>query len=321
MSGRFAVIPTRVLEDERITITHLRVLVAIGSYSDKNGWSFFRSRTIAERLNLSGGRIRTCLGDLKEWGYIEVFAQYREDGSQMNNHYRMIVDIDAPPVGLEGSAAPEQAAPPPSAAQTPPPSAAQTAPSVYGADGPVSPKDRRPPSAPGADTINTPLKTPHRKDPSEHRGSAELPEGFGRFWAAYAPAGERRTNRKACLKLWQSGGLEAHADRIVEHVQACAKSRSWLEGFAPMAETYLRQERFNDTPPAPPGSQLAARAAGPRVGGMTQDERRAHQAEVMASQRRKAGLPPEPGDEEFLDDFDTIDMPPSSPAPRLGAPE
>lgn len=161
MSGRFAVIPIRVLEDERIGMSHLRVLVALGSYCDKNGWARPKSASVAAMVKLSPGRVRTCLAELESFGMVEIHAQFRPDGSQTANHYRVIMDVDAPPIDVVAAAAKT-----PSEIQTPPPKP-DTPCLPMDKTPPVCPKDGHPPSALGADTNERTIGTDHENGPSE----------------------------------------------------------------------------------------------------------------------------------------------------------
>lgn len=161
MSGRFAVIPIRVLEDERIGMSHLRVLVALGSYCDKNGWARPKSASVASMVKLSPGRVRTCLAELQDFGMVEIHAQFRPDGSQTANHYRVIMDVDAPPIEVIAAAAktPSEIQTPPLAADTPCLPQEQTP--------PVCAKGEHPPSALGADTNERTIGTDQVNGPSE----------------------------------------------------------------------------------------------------------------------------------------------------------
>lgn len=94
--SRFCVIPSRVLDDDRFAISHLRVIAAIGTFTDKNGWCYPSIKKIAEKARLSRARVFACIKDLKEWGYIEVHCQYRPDNSQTVNRYRVLFDVGAP---------------------------------------------------------------------------------------------------------------------------------------------------------------------------------------------------------------------------------
>ena len=93
---RFSVVPSRVVEDERFSMTHLRVLLALCTHTDKNGWCFPSRNTMADRVKVSSARISQVTKDLCEWGYIEVTARSRSDGSQTSNGYRVMFDVGQP---------------------------------------------------------------------------------------------------------------------------------------------------------------------------------------------------------------------------------
>lgn len=95
---------------------------------------------------------------------------------------------------------------------------------------------------------------------ADSKPSKAVSAGFARFWEAYKPAKERRTDKPRCLKLWASAGLEARTDEIVEHVQGCAASEQWKNGYAPMAATYLQQCRYDDDVPPVAANVKAATA-------------------------------------------------------------
>ena len=94
--SRFSVVPSRVIEDERFSMTHLRVLMALCTHTDKNGWCFPSRNTMAERVKVSAARISQVTKDLCEWGYLEVTARSRNDGSQTSNGYRVLFDLGDP---------------------------------------------------------------------------------------------------------------------------------------------------------------------------------------------------------------------------------
>ncbi|MDR5833340.1 helix-turn-helix domain-containing protein [Caballeronia sp. LZ034LL] len=96
--SRFIIIPHRVLSDARFTsMTPLRVLMALGNRTDKNGWAFVKRKTLAESVGVSRARISQCIADLRAWGYIEVIAQERSGGGgQTCNRYRVLYDVGGP---------------------------------------------------------------------------------------------------------------------------------------------------------------------------------------------------------------------------------
>lgn len=294
MSGRFAVIPIRVLDDERLNITHLRVLMALSSHSDKHGWSYPGSRKLAEMVRLTPGRVRTCIGELRTFGLLEVSARYRDDGSQTTNFYRVVMDGAFEPV-----AAGQQAIPglePPHAADTPP-HAAQTPPVCLGADAPRLPKGVRPPSA----QERAPLKGPFEGTNGTDQGKGDTapaapvsskPALFSVADLVALGATEEhavawlaiRRKKKADPTLVALKALQREAEKagysVADAVQACAE-RNW-QGF--MAEyvqpkgkpgpavSMPRRLRPSQLSEAELNAQMAADRAGIRAGDVIDGE-------------------------------------------------
>lgn len=95
--SRFCIIPRRAIEDERFSMSHLRVLAALGSFADRNGWCFPSTSTIAVIIGVSRQRVSLCVSDLREWGYLEVHRRTRPtDLGQTSNGYRVLFDVGEP---------------------------------------------------------------------------------------------------------------------------------------------------------------------------------------------------------------------------------
>lgn len=99
------------------------------------------------------------------------------------------------------------------------------------------------------------LKHPSQKfDQTTEHADPKLPDRFADFWKTY-PSTPRKTAKSECAKRWKARQLDAHADTIIDHVAAMARTRQWLEGFEPAPLTYLNQKRWEDgipTTDAPP---------------------------------------------------------------------
>lgn len=155
--SRFCVIPSRVMEDDRMrSMAHLRVLMAIGNHSDKNGWS----RPSLKRIGVLAGKkdkplskpyVSEIISDLEAWGYLTRNAQTRDDGGQTSNLYRVIFDCGDPePCPLDPV---PDGADPHSVSQTPP----------FGmSEPPVRPHRNEPP-------VRSHGTEPHKNNPIEQR--------------------------------------------------------------------------------------------------------------------------------------------------------
>ena len=93
-NARFSIIQSRAVSDDRISNAQFRTLSALGIYGDKNGWCFPKLKTLGDMLGKSKQAVSMDIKALVELGYIEIKKQYREDGSQQNNLYRILFDSD-----------------------------------------------------------------------------------------------------------------------------------------------------------------------------------------------------------------------------------
>ena len=94
--SRFAILPARAIEDDRLSRTHIRALGALGTFTDKNGWAWPSVGTMADALGVSRQLVSRCLHDLKAWGYVEIRGRKGEDGGQTSNLYRVLFDRGEP---------------------------------------------------------------------------------------------------------------------------------------------------------------------------------------------------------------------------------
>ena len=158
--SRFCIIPSRVLDDERFSLTHIRVIAALGQHADKNGWCWPATTTLAERIKVSRQRISTCIRELKEWGYIEVTSRVRPaDGGQTSNLYRVMFDIGAPVDAVTHAATLQPYVAPQQPYVAPP--------ATSGSCTPPQPLEVAPPATSGGCTMNAPCVTTHQNGPVE----------------------------------------------------------------------------------------------------------------------------------------------------------
>ena len=158
--SRFCIIPSRVLDDERFSLTHIRVIAALGQHADKNGWCWPATTTLAERIKVSRQRISTCIRELKEWGYIEVTSRVRPaDGGQTSNLYRVMFDIGAPVDAVTHAATLQPYVAPLQPHVAPP--------ATSGSCTPPQPLEVAPPATSGSCTMNAPCVTTHQNGPVE----------------------------------------------------------------------------------------------------------------------------------------------------------
>lgn len=90
---RFSIVQGRAVRDNRLTDSVFRTLSDLGMYTDKDGWCFPSQSTIAEDRGLSRQTINAHLELLEKLGYIESRNQFKSDGSQTSNMYRILFDL------------------------------------------------------------------------------------------------------------------------------------------------------------------------------------------------------------------------------------
>jgi hypothetical protein len=101
-SGRFLIIPARAIDDPRLGKGALLTLCALGSYSDRDGWSWPSISTLAHRLRVSRRHIISCIKQLVDLHYVESKPRFDKFGKQQTNTYRILHDVTLPADLFEG---------------------------------------------------------------------------------------------------------------------------------------------------------------------------------------------------------------------------
>lgn len=148
-SGRFSIVPAHAIDDTRLSASALRVLCALGTYGDKEGWCFPSMATISKRLDISRSAVQKQVRALQALGYLEVRTRMRSDGGQSSNEYRLVYDRQLP--GLfdrdplqpgEAGGQPNTVAPP-ATSRVAPPATSEVAPYNDGFNDPIEQKPAR----------------------------------------------------------------------------------------------------------------------------------------------------------------------------------
>lgn len=88
--SRFAAVPTAALDDERLEALHIRVLTALCSYADKDGWCRVGQDKIALRARTNPARVSQCIKDLSDWGWM----RRQRVGKMKVNVYQVLMDCE-----------------------------------------------------------------------------------------------------------------------------------------------------------------------------------------------------------------------------------
>lgn len=155
---RYTIFAARAVFDDRLTAMDVRVLAALGTFTDRQGWCKPSQTTIAKRIGSNRTWVNASIKRLVDAGYVQAVKQARESGAQTVNLYRVLMDMTAPEAAVDAASTGEIIELWPVQHSDTPLSAGQTGRNVGGAQAsstqdvapPVSGPDT-PPSAP-ADT-------------------------------------------------------------------------------------------------------------------------------------------------------------------------
>jgi len=93
-SGTLSIIQAVAIDDCRVGAAELRVLVALGTYADAEGWCWPKQKQLAVRIGVTRQAVSKALRDLAEHGYIEIHEQHDEaTGSQIASRYRIVMEF------------------------------------------------------------------------------------------------------------------------------------------------------------------------------------------------------------------------------------
>ncbi len=124
-SGQLSIIPSTAVFDERISNAELRVLSVLGAHTNRQGYCWPATTSIAKDLGISTRQVRKCLRRLEHFSYLETDPKpgqrstYRvvRELSNPGSSGSGVTDLDP---GSSGSAPPEAQVPGTPEAQVPP---------------------------------------------------------------------------------------------------------------------------------------------------------------------------------------------------------
>lgn len=93
---RYTIFAARAVFDPELNARDVRVLAALGTFTDRQGWCFPSQRLIADRLGASRPRVNESIKTLVKCGYVQAVKQDRDDGGKTVSLYRVLMDISAP---------------------------------------------------------------------------------------------------------------------------------------------------------------------------------------------------------------------------------
>lgn len=116
-NARFSILQARAVSDPKISNAQFRTLAALATFGDKDGWCFPKLQTLGDMVGKSKQAVSMDIKELVSLGYVQIQNQYRPDGSQKNNLYRIVFDLPPltppyPPVNASLTGGTDQVNPP-----------------------------------------------------------------------------------------------------------------------------------------------------------------------------------------------------------------
>lgn len=224
MTGpRFSILPGRAASDERMTLSVLRVLSALGRHTNTEGWCFINQGRLATELHVSRQAVNTAIKKLVEWGYLEKRATRRKDGGNGVCDYRVKLDQET-----------EEEAEDLSTGDDTPLSSLEFT-------GVVKPEGDRPLSSLDFTTGTTPEGTSHIND-----SSTDLREEFSVWWEHVL----RKEGKKAAWDKYKIARRKHSAETLLDGIKRysvhCQTSPVTETRFVKQPATWLHGEHWDD---------------------------------------------------------------------------
>lgn len=214
-NSRFTISAADAVFDMRLTATEHRVLSALGTYTNEQGWCFPSQATLATRLEVTRQTVSGAIKKLVEFGYLETSVRTSKGRGKVGYDYRVKLDLPKPE---NADVSLGRCRPPP-----------MSAPADVGAG--------REPMEAHADIpirITTPVEQPQ---PSEAKASSESPEfslqaepapkpakkppkpptydpRFKAIWEGWPKIGRQRSDKALAYKKWKTGCETWGADEV-----------------------------------------------------------------------------------------------------------
>lgn len=218
----YAIVPEWVL-DADVSDRAVRLFAILARYADADGRAFPGRPKLAKRLRCSSSSIDRAVEELAAIAAVVTTARFRDDGSRSSNDYWLWPST--PPVGVALLTSDE--------------------------GGLVT----------GDDALSPPVTTQSKTQVIQNQLiENDARGGFDTFWTAYP----RKVARPEAEKAWNAAVTKAKVDPAAVMAGLAAWSAYWAARnapeFVPHPSTWLRQQRWNDEPPAAPRQNGGVRA-------------------------------------------------------------
>jgi len=93
-NARYTIFAARAVFDvDNITATEMRVLAALGTYTNDEGWCYPNQTTLAERLKVTRQTISGAIKKLVAKGYVETEVRTAKGRGKVGYNYRVMLDL------------------------------------------------------------------------------------------------------------------------------------------------------------------------------------------------------------------------------------
>lgn len=91
---RYSIFAASAVFDERLGANDVRVLAALGTYADNQGWCFPNQGTLAEKIGCTRQTIAAAMGRLVDCGYVEKQTRTTRGRGKVGYNYRVVIDAE-----------------------------------------------------------------------------------------------------------------------------------------------------------------------------------------------------------------------------------
>jgi hypothetical protein len=245
----FAMVPIEAAQDGRLTLTQLRVLLALLSFRNRKTDLIFPSRDeLAKRSGVRFNKVSVSITELIHFGWL---VRTHRDGTRTSSVFQVTVPEFLTKNAIEALGVRNDKKASASLPEDPDLGTSATLP-----EDPDLGTSATLPEVPESGTSEVPksgtsAKPSHEQTKEEQKRTpfsplrCKTPSRFAEFWAAWPSS--RKINRKKALEVWERRRLDDRADELIADViRRKTTDRQWLDGFNPSPTTYLNGDRWED---------------------------------------------------------------------------
>jgi DNA-binding MarR family transcriptional regulator len=234
MSGRFAIVPAAWLDDPRIGLAEIGVLVILSAHADKQGWCYPNQQAIADQLKKSVTFVSRTIDALADAGFVEK-RNIAKSGRK--NAYRLLMDRFL----ADAELAPEQIELAPAQVQL---AQAQNSNNTIR----TIPLEQKDPPIPPKGGERVKIHSSWTDDGSGKVTMVEAIEAFESYWSLYPRKTNKSGARARFIAMLRKGTEHEAFDKGFDaYLRYCDKRNE--PQFVAHFSTWLNQERWNDEHP------------------------------------------------------------------------